>query len=187
MRKFLSIFLALAMSALASSAFAQAAENTRTVGRKGAKQLSLSFATVTQISRGGSAYGYDVGSQTSTSIFGAVDMGRFLTERFVLSFGISGSGTVEAGSTPMFYSNAGGVVYFTPRKVSSAYIGGDISTLLIRIEGADIKPEVLGKFGVQTAIKENASIFIEAAYGGAINALSTNGSLRTRVGLRVLF
>ncbi len=181
MRKYVTCLVVLFLGLTASDALAQAAESTRVVGRKGAKQLSLSFSTTTQMSSA-SQFG---GPSTSTNIFGAIDVGRFLTDRFVLAFGISGSGNVGEGSTPSFFSNGGAAFYFSPQKSSSLYIGGDVLSRLTQVEGT--MPEVVGKVGVQTALKENASIFIEGAYGGAVNALSTNGSLRTRLGLRVLF
>ncbi len=187
MRKYLPVLIALFVSVAAAPAFGQSAEGARTVGRKGAKQLSLSFATFTQISSTEGVGGFEGGTSTSTNIFGAVDFGRFVTNRFVLSFGLSGSGTVKRGSTPLFYTNGSAAFYFTPQKASSAYFGGEVSTPLSQTEGVDIKPEVLGKLGVQTAIKENASLFVEGAYGGPVDTLGSSGSLRTRVGLRVLF
>jgi hypothetical protein len=186
MKKIFVVLTMLAMCALAVPAAAQNAEPNRTVGRKGAKQLSLSFATMTQISTAPDS-GFGGATSTSTNIFGAVGFGRFVTERFVLNVGISGSGDVQEGSSPMFFTSVGGLFYFSPQRVSSAYIGGDVSTMISTIEGVDSAPEVLGKLGVQTAIKENAAIFFEGAYGGAIKSFGSSGSLRTQLGLRVLF
>jgi hypothetical protein len=186
MRKYVIALVMLLVGLTASDALAQAADTTRVVGRKGAKQLSLSFSTTTQMKTTPRVRGVS-STSTSTNMFGAIDFGRFVTDRFVLAFGISGSGNVGEGSTPMFYGNGGAAFYFSPQKSSSLYVGGDVSSMLTQLEGVEMKPEVVGKIGLQTALKENASIFIEGAYGGAVDALATNGSLRTRLGLRVLF
>lgn len=187
MKKIVSAVVLLVLLAHAGPAAAQTDETTRQVGRKGARQVSLSFATITQIISVGDEFGLSGGTSSSTSMFGAVDFGRFVTERLVLSFGIQGSGTIAEGQSPLFYSQAGFLYYFTPQQVMSTYLGGDLSVPLTTINGERPSSEAVGKVGVQAALKSNASIFVEGAYGGAFDAFGSRGSFRTQLGLRMLF
>jgi hypothetical protein len=198
MNKCLS-FAAAALLLFSSVAHAQSTEPARSVGRKGATQLGLNFATTTAISDNGLG-----GTSATTNLFGGVDIGRFVTNKFLLRFGVSGFGEVggsaqpsygaqsSGGSTVTFTFLTGGLFYVTPQKAQSLYLGGDMSIPMSK--NGSSNPYVNGRVGVQAAIRANASFFVEAGYGAQIssgnnNGLSSgsNGSFQTNLGVRVLF
>jgi hypothetical protein len=198
MRTFLSALTIVFLAAGAASA--QTVEAARTVGRKGAMQLGISFSTSTSLSTSA----FDGSQSSTTNLFGTVDVGRFLSEKFLVRFGISGFGTVGGPEQPAgdpflqqfgieipeqptvtFTMLGGGLFYFTPQKISSFYVGGDVAVPMSDVGTGD--PLVNGRLGVQTAIRNNASLFVEGGYGTVVGAESSSGSLSTNIGLRVLF
>jgi hypothetical protein len=174
-------FFAAALLALAVPALAQTDGGARTVGRKGAVQLGVSFTTITQVSQTG---------LSATNMSGVIDAGRFVTEKFLMRFGMMGSGTIggeQTGSTN-FMGLAGALFYITPEKPSSFYLGGDITVpLQVQQEGAGFSGFANGRLGVQSAISNNASFFVEGGYGGALRSFAQQGSLMSNIGIRVLF
>jgi hypothetical protein len=186
MRNVLSVIIVL-LAVSVGTASAQTPEPTKSVGRKGATQMGISFSTTTPVSVS------DAGTQTgATTLNGSIDIGRFVTGKLVTRFGVFGSGSFggqqRSGSPVSFMLLGGALYYFTPDKVSSLYIGGDTSVAVSSAGTND--PMVNGRLGVQTAIKHNASFFIEGGYGGALTSSqggSRGGSLMTNVGIRVLF
>jgi hypothetical protein len=186
MKTFVS-FIAVALFASVGTAFAQSAEGPRTVGHKGAKQIGINFSTTTSLISGAG------GSTASlTNMFGGIDVGRFVSDKLVTRFGISGSGQVggqDAGSSVSFNMLGGALIYMTPQKPQSLYIGGDVSIPLSSNGAGD--PYVNGRLGVQAAIRSNAAIFVEGGYGTQISRTEggggMTGSLQSNIGVRVLF
>lgn len=178
------------LAAAAGAASAQTPEPARSVGRKGATQLGISFSTSTPV------HITAAGTKTeATNLNGSIDIGRFVTGKLVTRFGVFGSGSFggdqrgNSGPATISFSLLGGALYYlTPDKVSSLYIGGDSSVSVS--SGGTSSPFVNGRLGVQTAIRHNASFFVEGGYGGQLTARdggSRGGSLMTNVGIRVLF
>lgn len=184
MKAFISSVVAGALVLIASSAaFAQSVEAARTVGRKGAKQVGINFATNTSITSSG--YGTN---SSMTNLFGGLDVGRFVSDKFLTRFGISGSGNVGGGSSSVSFSLlGGGLFYFTPEKPQSLYIGGDMTVPLSSQGTGD--PYVNGRLGIQAALRANAALFFEGGYGTLLSrdGGGMNGSLQTNVGIRILF
>jgi hypothetical protein len=187
MRKFLFV-TTIVLAAAVGTASAQTPEPAKMVGRKGATQMGISFSTTTPVAL------TEAGTQTgATTLNGSIDIGRFVTNKLVTRFGVFGSGSFggqrSGGSSPVSFMLLGGVLYyFTPDKVSSLYLGGDSSVAVSSVGSGD--PNVNGRLGVQTAIRHNASFFVEGGYGGALTSSeggSRGGSLMTNVGIRVLF
>jgi hypothetical protein len=203
MRTIARILTVTAILAFGGVAFAQSDEGAKTVGRKGATQLGMSFATTTTITS--SATGLTgSGSSTSatTNIFGGVDIGRFVSDSFLLRFGINGSGnlggqkadtstltrlgiSVPATPTVNFNLIGGALYYMTPQKPQSFYLGGDMSVPMSDVGISD--PYANARVGVQAAIRANASFFVEAGYGFLVSSIGSNGSLMSNIGVRVLF
>ena len=175
-----SILFAVALLALAVPSFAQTDEAARTVGRKGAVQLGVSFTTNTGISAAG---------MSSTSMSGVIDVGRFVTDKFLMRFGMMGSGTFGGGTSGStnFMALGGALFYVTPDKPSSLYLGGDVSVPMQAQAGGAFNGFANGRLGVQTAISNNASFFVEGGYGGNLRSFAQQGSLMSNIGIRVLF
>jgi hypothetical protein len=188
-------FTAAFLVTLGASAFAQSDEAAKTVGRKGATQLGINFQTTTSIST--SYYGT---TNTETNLFGGVDVGRFVSNKFLVRFGLSGFGTVGGGggesgyyggavgggSSVSFNVLGGGLFYLTPQKPQSLYVGGDMSVPMSKAGAGD--PYMNSRVGLQAAIRSNASIFFEGGYGTVLSrGGSGSGSLQSNLGVRVLF
>lgn len=182
MRIHTSMILAiLAMAAAATPSQAQDPDTSRTVGRKGAVQMGLSFSSTTFTATNGSGE-----SDTMTSLFGIAEVGRFVTERIVVRSSFSGFGQVGGGrNSTSFLLGGGGLVYFTPQKPSSVYVGGD---MLVPVSSQGTSNAlVFGRFGVQSAFRQNAMFFVEGGYGGIARSLGSAGQLSSNVGFRFLF
>lgn len=199
MKTFASFTAFALVIALGGTAFAQSAEGARSVGRKGATQLGIQFTTTTSLSTSG-----DGSVASTTNLFGGIDVGRFVTDKFLTRFGLSGFGQVggqsfdfgdgssSSGSNVSFNFLGGALFYLTPQKPQSFYIGGDIS-VPVSSSGTG-NPNVNGRLGIQAAIRSNASLFVEGGYGatlssnkGAAGSGGSSGSLQTNLGVRVLF
>ena len=189
-----SLFAAAFILSVGGQAFAQSDEPAKSVGRKGATQLGINFQTTTSISTTSRGQ-----SSTETNLFGGIDVGRFISNKLLFRFGVSGFGTLGGqtvdsiygvdlgggGSSVSFNILGGGLYYLTPQKPQSLYIGGDMSVPLSKAGAGD--PYVNSRIGVQSAIRSNASIFFEGGYGMVVSNLGSNGSLQSNLGVRILF
>jgi hypothetical protein len=121
-------------------------------------------------------------------MYGLIDVGRFVTDKFLTRFGVSGSGSVGrqgAAGDISFTLLTGALYYFTPDKTSSLYLGGDSALPISQSGTGDMM--VNGRLGVQSAIRHNASFFVEGGYGATLTSLSSSGSLMSNLGVRILF
>lgn len=171
---------------------AEAQNEDRTVGRQGATQIGFSFSTIS-VSQG------DSDIESPTVYYGNVEVGRFLTDRFVLRGGLSGIGTFggdddsgEDFGFTQFSGLVGLLLYFSPSSVGSAYVGADYSfTLTNRVDGDN--GTIYGRVGVQGAVTPRAAIFGEFGYGRQMYSAPEFGEapdvsyIVTQFGLRLVF
>jgi hypothetical protein len=175
------------MAASLAPASAQSTSSDRQVGRAGAVQMSISGNFSKQLSPSG--------GDSPGNLQLAFGVGRFMTERLVLQMGMNGSGSFggNAGS-PTIFSATGLSLYFTPRSISSAYVGADYSYKLTnRLEGEN--GSAVTKFGVQTALSRYSSFFVEGNYYVSLDtpaavpgyAVERYQAMGSQFGLRFLF
>jgi hypothetical protein len=191
-----SSIIACALSAVfvASSAYAQAPPAApRVVGRSGATQLELSGS----FDRSYTASNSD----TPTTYFVTVGVGRFLSEGFLINGRLSGSGQFGGPELPpeydfastSLYGQFGAKWYFSPQSTTSGYVGGLYSAALTNRQDGD-NGSILGSFGAQTAVSPQASFFYEVLYGVSLSTPTIAGFTTERqqhfgvqFGLRFLF
>ena len=105
-----------------------------------------------------------------------VDVGRFLTSRFVVRGGLRGSGSAGGDDAedlptgqgaPALHAFAGLLHYFTPHAIASLYTGADYWAQLTQRSGQDAG-SVIAVLGVQGALSSRVSVFLEGGYGTAL-------------------
>jgi hypothetical protein len=114
-------------------------------------------------------------SQTlyATNYTAQVDVSRFLTRRIAIRFAVLGTGRAGGEATtdeatgpgaPALHAGGGGLFYFTPGSMMSAYAGLEYWSQLTRRADNDAGSAV-GKFGLQAVVSSRASVFMEGGYG----------------------
>lgn len=184
MRTLLSSVAMLLLVGHAVPSLAQSPDATRAVGYKGATQVGFGF-NVQLVPNGG---------KTTGTYNGQVDIGKFATERLVLRAGSIVSGQV-GGFSPFGGSNGsvtsvsgltGLLFYATPNRMSSAYFGADYLFQLTN-RGQSDAGFLYGRFGVQSALRPNTALYMEAGYGQSVRDFGSAGSISGQLGLRLLF
>lgn len=108
-----------------------------------------------------------------TNYTAQVDIGRFLTQRFVVRGGLAGSGSVggedsddlaTGSGAPALHGFGGLLYYFTPQSMTSLYSGAEYWAQFTQREAGD-RGSIVGKVGLQGAVSSRASLFIEVGYG----------------------
>lgn len=102
-----------------------------------------------------------------------VDVGRFLSDAFVLRGGLRGTGSAGGDNSEdlptgsgaaALHGFAGLLYYLTPRSLISMYTGAEYWAQLTQRDSAD-SGSIVGTFGVQGALSSRASMFVETGYG----------------------
>ena len=127
-----------------------------------------------------------------------VDVSRFLSRRIAIRFGVVGTGSVGGETTtdestgpgaPALHAGGGGLFYFTPDSMVSAYTGVEYWSQLTHRAASDAG-SVVGKFGLQAVVSSRASVFMEGGYGVNVRR-GSEGETVTRLvgqlGLRIRF
>jgi hypothetical protein len=127
-----------------------------------------------------------------------IDVGRFITRKFVISGGVVGTGSfggddsdeLTTGSgAPALHVFGGLLYYFTPQSMISLYSGGEYWAQLTQRADEDAG-SVVGKLGVQGVLSSRASLFIEGGYGMGLTR-SEDGDVLSRfvgrIGIRLKF
>jgi hypothetical protein len=165
------------------------------------QERSVGYAGAMQISFSGFADKFFSSDDTKPTIFSVqVEVGRFITERWVVRGGLIGSGrfggdaTDESGTGPgvaSLYGFGGLSYYFTPQSLLSAYVGSDYSAQLTNREAGD-RGTLLGKLGLQAVLSERLSAFLEGGYGISLTAPASDSGSRDQrftgqIGFRFTF
>ena len=117
-----------------------------------------------------------------TNITAHVDVGRFLSDKWVVRVGLSGSGSFggdearvsgSGAGVPSLYGFGGLSYYFTPDALMSAYAGADYSTQITNRADGD-RGSVVGKLGLQMAVMARLGFFVEAGYGMGLTTPDSN-------------
>lgn len=102
-----------------------------------------------------------------------VDVGRFVSDAFVLRGGVRGTGSVggddsenlpTGSGAAALHGFAGLLYYLTPRSLISLYTGAEYWAQVTQRDSRDAG-SIVGTFGVQGALSSRASIFVETGYG----------------------
>jgi hypothetical protein len=125
-----------------------------------------------------------------------VDAERFVSRRFAIRLGVSGSGrfggsdsdTIATGpGAAALHAYGGALFYFTPESIMSPYLATEYWNQITRRGDTDAGSAV-GKAGLQAAVSSRASFFVEAGFGFGLRK-GSEGELPTRVvgqiGLRI--
>jgi len=105
-----------------------------------------------------------------------IDVGRFVTKRFVVRGGLRGSGSIGGDNAedlasgqgvPALHAFGGLLHYFTPQSIVSLYAGADYWAQLTQRNGPDAGT-IIGVAGVQGALSSRVSLFLEGGYGAAL-------------------
>jgi len=105
-----------------------------------------------------------------------IDVGRFVTNDFVIRGGLRGSGSVggdeaedlpNGPGAPATHAFAGVLYYFTPQSILSAYVGADYWGQLTRRNGRDAG-SIVGLAGLQGLLSSRVGVFVEGGYGAAL-------------------
>jgi hypothetical protein len=127
-----------------------------------------------------------------------IDVSRFVTQKFVVSAGLAGSGAaggdesedLPTGSgAPALHAFGGLLYYFRPQSILSFYSGGEYWAQLTRRANADAG-SIVAKAGLQGAVSSRASFFLEAGYGLGLTQDEDGDVLSRivgRVGIRLKF
>jgi hypothetical protein len=115
-----------------------------------------------------------------------------------IRFGVLGTGSIGGDDStdeptgpvaPALHVGGGGLFYFTPGSMVSAYAGMEYWAQVSRRTDNDAGTAV-GKFGLQAAISSRASVFAEGGYGVNLRR-GDEGETITRIvgqlGLRIRF
>jgi hypothetical protein len=134
----------------------------------------------------------------ATNYTAQVDIERFVTRRIAVRFGVLGTGSIgrddsidqpTGPGTPAMHVGGGGLFYFTPDSMVSAYAGIEYWAQITHRAANDAGTAV-GKFGLQAAISSRASVFAEGGYGVNLRR-GEAGETITRIvgqlGLRIRF
>ena len=102
-----------------------------------------------------------------------IDISRFVTRRIAVRGGVEGSGstggdeetdTLRGNGAAAINAGVGGLFYFTPQSMVSAYSGLEYWAQVTRRESPDAG-SIVGLFGLQAAASSRASFFVEGGYG----------------------
>jgi hypothetical protein len=178
--------------AWAGSASAQ----DKTVGRKGVKTLSLD-GSVTARQQDVIQYnsrGIPIGTtQEWTGDYNAgLDIGRFLSDFFVLNTGLFFGGQIDGSSSDLGV-NIGARLYFAPHGSFSPYAtgGGGLFTMMSDDGSGNTVTSSAGSFfgggGLEGALKDNATLFMQLVYESLQFEGGSQKDIRAQVGIRVLF
>jgi hypothetical protein len=192
-RVIVSSTLLLALGFAASSE----AQEPRVVGRKGAVAVSFdgSVSARQQTSQTpvynshGVLTGFDTAKEWTGDYQTFIDVGRFLTDHFVLDVGTLIGGSIGGASSDINTGIQGGARYYlTPSAPASVYVSGGGGVLTLHSEGNSTSAaNVYGAGGLEAAVRQNASIFVEGQYERDFFEGEAQNSLRFKVGLRILF
>ena len=127
-----------------------------------------------------------------------MDVGRFLTNAFVVRGGFRGSGSVggedaedlaRGSGVPALHAFGGMLYYLSPESLISVYTGAEYWAQLTQRRGPD-SGLVVGTIGVQGALSSRASVFIEGGYGVGLRQNEDEVRVRRivgQVGVRLKF
>ncbi len=113
-----------------------------------------------------------------TNYTAQVDVGRFLTRRFVVRGGIAGTGSYggdesESAATgvgaPALHAFGGLLLYFSPQSMVSFYSGAEYWAQLTRRADRDAG-SVLAALGLEAAMSSRVNVFMEGGYGVELTA-----------------
>jgi hypothetical protein len=162
---------------------------------------SVGYAGAMQIGISGFADKFFTTQDAQPTIFAVqVDIGRFITDRWVVRGGLVGSGrfggdhTDDVGEGPgvaSVYGFGGLSFYFTPQSLMSAYVGADYSAQLTNRVSGD-RGTVLGKLGLQMVLSDRLSFFVEGGYGFSLTPPASDSDGRQQrfsgqLGFRFMF
>jgi len=127
-----------------------------------------------------------------------VDVGRFLSDTFVLRGGLRGTGSVGGEDSENLPTGSGAAAlhgflglhhYLTPRSLISMYTGAEYWAQLTQRDSRDAG-SIVGTFGVQAALSSRASMFVETGYGVGLRKNSDDVRVTRivgQVGVRLRF
>jgi hypothetical protein len=119
-----------------------------------------------------------------------IDVGRFVTTRFVVRGGIRGTGSVGGDDSedlptgqgvPALHGFGGLLYHFTPQSIVSLYTGADYWGQLTQRNGPDTGA-IVGVLGVQGALSSRVSLFVEGGYGTGLTKNDDDVRLTRAVG-----
>lgn len=105
-----------------------------------------------------------------------VDIGRFISQSFVVRGGFRGSGSIggedsedlaSGQGAPALHVFGGLLYYFTPQSIVSLYTGADYWAQLTQRDDTD-RGTLFGVIGVQGVLSSRVSVFLEGGYGAAL-------------------
>jgi hypothetical protein len=126
------------------------------------------------------------------------DVGRFLTNAFLVRGGFRGSGSVggedaedlaRGSGAPALHAFGGLLYYLSPESLISVYTGAEYWAQLTQRRGPD-SGLVNGTIGVQGALSSRASVFVEGGYGVGLRQNEDDVRVRRivgQVGVRLKF
>jgi hypothetical protein len=127
-----------------------------------------------------------------------VDVGRFLSNAFVVRGGLRGTGSaggdeeenlLTGSGAPALHVFGGLLYYLSPRSLVSMYAGAEYWAQLTQRESPDAG-SVVGTIGVEGALSSRASLFLEGGYGMGLRKNTDDVRVRRilgQVGVRLRF
>jgi len=125
-----------------------------------------------------------------------IDVSRFVSKRFVVRGGLSGSGSAGGDDpadrptgigAPALHASGGLLYYLKPQSMWSPYGGAEYWTQLTQRADHD-RGAVIGSLGLEGAVSHRIGIFLEAGYGvGLTGPDEQTDRLVARIGLRLKF
>jgi hypothetical protein len=125
-----------------------------------------------------------------------INVHRFMTNRFAVRGGLSGSGSAGGDDpedrptgvgAPALHASGGLFYYLTPQSMWSPYAGAEYWTPLTQRADAD-RGAVIGSLGLEGAVSRRLGIFLEGGYGlGLTGPDEQTTRLVARVGMRWKF
>jgi hypothetical protein len=128
-------------------------------------------------------------SALPTNYTAQIDVGRFVTRRFVVRGGLAGSGSFggedpeerpSGVGVPSLHGFGGLLFYFSPQSMVSLYSGVEYWAQLTQRAEEDAG-SIVGRLGLQGAVSSRASLFVEGGYGVGITK-GDEGELVSRFG-----
>jgi hypothetical protein len=125
-----------------------------------------------------------------------INVSKFVTTRFVVRGGLSGSGSAGGDDpedrptgvgAPALHASGGLFYYLRPQSMWSLYGGAEYWTQLTQRADTD-RGAVIGSIGVEGAVSRRLGIFLEGGYGlGLTGPDEQTNRLVARVGMRWKF
>jgi hypothetical protein len=125
-----------------------------------------------------------------------INVSRFVTNRFVVRGGLSGSGSAGGDDpedrptglgAPALHASGGLFYYLRPQSIWSPYAGAEYWMQLSQRADTD-RGAVIGSLGLEGAVSRRLGIFLEGGYGlGLTGSDEQTNRLVARVGMRWKF